>query len=121
MVAGCSCATGVSKLLLLATLRRIAAEVPPYRGVNIVEDITAHIIGGAATALRAADQLREIVQSGMSAAKLPLSWGKTCFLLSNRSLLQELLQQPGWTLGEDKCLTHIATWAGTPMMAAEGG
>ena len=52
--------------------------------------------------LKVAGAVCEIVQTGMASAKLPLSWDKTCFLLSNPSLYDDLSQQPGWALGKDK-------------------
>ena len=88
VVAGCSCARGVSKLLRLAALRRLAEEVPSCMAVNIVDDLAGHAIGGPRAALQSAGKVRSIVQSGMTAVRLPLSTDKTCLLMSDPPLFQ---------------------------------
>ena len=46
VVAGCSCATGVVKLLTLCVLREVAIKTPVCRPVNLVDDIKLHAVGG---------------------------------------------------------------------------
>ena len=43
VIAGCSCATGVVKLLTLCVLRTISVETPVCRPLNLVDDLKAAV------------------------------------------------------------------------------
>ena len=45
VVAGCSCATGVVKLLTLCVLKAVAVETPVCRPINLVDDVKLHAVG----------------------------------------------------------------------------
>ena len=51
-VAGCSCATSLARLLLLATLRRASVDFKAVRLKNVIDDVSFHAVGGFQTVTR---------------------------------------------------------------------
>ena len=90
VVAGCSLATTLSKLLVMAGLRR-AREVAPMVTIrNLVDDFSLQVV---ATFRLAAAQLNLAVGALLSFFKeggLPVSWNKSGFLANSDELALEL-------------------------------
>ena len=102
IIAGCSAATGVAKLMTLALLKRIDSETPPCRALNVVDDLTTHTIGGPATAVENTIKSFDIVTSELGQRHLPINWDKTYFMLSDHALVDKFTSDPRWTLQADK-------------------
>eukprot|EP00959_Pyramimonas_sp_CCMP1952_P324195 6785124-Pyramimonas_sp.AAC.1 len=88
--------------MTLCLLKRLAEETPPCRALNVVDDLTTHTIGGPKTVIANTIVSFEIVTSELESRKLSINWDKTKFMMSDRSQLPELAQDPRWKLADDK-------------------
>ena len=89
-----SVATGVAKQMHLDRLRRIAIESPPARCVNIVDDLTAHVVGGPATACEAGANAHCIITSEFAKRPLPVNVDAPLCVISDTGLLDGLEKGP---------------------------
>ena len=98
VVAGCSCATGVVKLLTLCVLKAVALETPVCRPINLVDDVKLHAVGGVRTVAAQLVKAVNLVLAAMQQLELPVNTSKTCFMVSDHALLDLLLADPEWPL-----------------------
>ena len=101
VVAGCSCATALAKLLLLSALRAAALAAPIARILNVVDDVSAHVVGSTTMVAQQLGAAYREFCAKVEEAHLQLSRHKTKALATSRALRDALLRQPGWDIGED--------------------
>ena len=98
VVAGCSCATALGKLLLLAALRAAAAAAPAARLLNVVDDVSAHVTGTTAFVARQLGGAFKAFNEAVAELRLPVSAHKTKAMATSNGLKAALMSQEGWTL-----------------------
>eukprot|EP00959_Pyramimonas_sp_CCMP1952_P374589 7845033-Pyramimonas_sp.AAC.1 len=100
VVAGCSCATALAKLLLSSVLRAAASAAPIARILSAVDDVSCHATGQRTMV---AQQLAAACRAFCAKTEennLPLSRSKTKALATSSKLRDALRSQPGWDLAE---------------------
>ena len=80
IIAGCSCATSVAKLLLWRTLSSITAACPVVRARNVVDDVSLQAAGPHNTVVNQISTATSALLASLGEKKLPLSLSKAVFL-----------------------------------------
>ena len=101
VVAGCSCATALAKLLLISALRAAALAAPIARVLNVVDDVSGHVTGACTMVAQQLAAAYRAFCAKVKEANLPLSRNKTKALATSKKLRDALMGQPGWDIGED--------------------
>ncbi|CAK0827805.1 unnamed protein product, partial [Prorocentrum cordatum] len=103
VIAGCSCATALAKLLPLSALRAAAAAAAaPVAGLlGAVGGVSARVAGPLAMAAQQLGATRKAFCAKVEEANLPLSRHKTKALATSKELRQALMRQPGWDLAPE--------------------
>ena len=93
IIAGCSCATGLAKLMTITVLRHVGVGCNSMRIKNLIDDISVHSVGGPLVVPRELGYaFKEIVQQ-LQARELPLSWDKMGFLCIAGEVFGEIEDQ----------------------------
>ena len=101
VVAGCSCATALAKLVLLSALRAAAIAAPIARLLNVVDDVSAHVTGARSMVAQQLGATYRAFCAKVKEANLPISRHKTKALATSKELRLALMKQPGWDIGPD--------------------
>ena len=98
IMAGCSCALALAKLLLYTALKTISDRHPLVKLRNVVDDVTMQACGTECKVVeQAASAVTELLNA-FRARRLPVSKRKTVYLASSRRLSAKLATR--WVLHE---------------------
>ncbi|CAK0891075.1 unnamed protein product, partial [Prorocentrum cordatum] len=100
VVAGCSCAAALAKLLLISALRAAALAAPVAGVLNVVDDVSCHAAGPCTMVAQQLAAAYRAFCAKMEDANLPLSRNKTKALATSSKLRDALKSQPGWDIAE---------------------
>lgn len=95
IIAGCSCATSVAKLLLWRALARSTAVSPVVRARNVVDDVSLQAVGSLNTAVNQISAATLSLLASLAEKKLPLSLSKTVFLANSDEAASNFKAQVG--------------------------
>jgi len=90
ILAGCSCATSLAKLLLLRLLKRVDAQFPLVHIRNVVDDVSAQACGTRAQVSTQLGLATEALLEGFGKLHLPVSKKKTLYMANSQDLSEEL-------------------------------
>eukprot|EP00959_Pyramimonas_sp_CCMP1952_P474962 9503942-Pyramimonas_sp.AAC.2 len=90
VIAGCSGATSLARLLLVSVLRRVASTCPTVTLKSVIDETSFQSIGGQATASAELSTAFNLVTQGLQARGAPLAWNKLGLLASPPSLAKQL-------------------------------
>jgi hypothetical protein len=90
IVAGCSCATTMARVLLVAALRRVQQAVPPAMVRNVVDDISLQAVGPRAQVVRWLGEAGSLMTQSLVDLRLPVSFEKSAFIASSIGLARLL-------------------------------
>ena len=96
IVAGCSGATSMARLLLLSPLKRASAAGPCVSLRNVVDDVLVNVTGTRCPVVKRATACVDSLPRNFAGPGLPLAPGKTKHLASDAALDREL--QGSWAL-----------------------
>ena len=114
VIAGCSCATSLSKLLLLRALKDIDVRFPVVTVRNLVDDVTIQAVGPTKTVLQEAAGASTAFLKAVGDKHLPTSSGKTVVLASNKLTGHQFVKLIGL---KPACLVDAARMLGTDATA----
>ena len=105
VIAGCSGATSLARLLLLACLRRAAAASPTVWIKNVIDDVSLHAVGGADVVRRELSRAFSVVTTDFKKQGLPIAWDKLGLLSSSAEVAAGVLEDCALP-PEVKCQVH---------------
>ena len=83
LAAGCSCATGLAKVMMHRTLCQLARLYPTVRYQNVVDDVMIQAIGRAEEVRRQVPEAMIKLVDLLEAKDLVVAWHKTKFMASD--------------------------------------
>ena len=86
VIAGCSCATTMARLMLFDLLLKGRSLLQVGRVVNVIDDVAGHGIGTRTTLVKQIPQFVQGVIGMLNDKRLPINWGKTKVLASSVGL-----------------------------------
>ena len=110
ILAGCSCATTLAKLLLLRLLRKVDRAYPLVHITNVVDDVAAQACGTQAQVATQLAGATEDLLEGFSRLHLPVSIKKTAFMANSQELGKDLCDR--WSLkmaAHRRSIRHLGT------------
>ena len=95
ILAGCSGATAIAKLLHRRLLKGILAKLSTIRVKNVVDDIALRAVGPARTIMKQVAQETVELKDGLKKVGLPMSSNKTVFLANSTQAAEQYEQKSG--------------------------
>ena len=77
VIAGCSCATTLARVMLYDLLLRGRSALQVGRVVNVIDDVAGHGIGSRGVLVRQITAFVDGVVQMLAAKRLPINWTKT--------------------------------------------
>ena len=105
ILAGCSCATALAKVLVYRLLRSLSGKYAGLHLKNVVDDVSIQVVGTSRFVANNLGRAGREFAEGLRDLRLPLSVDKTCFVASSLAL-EQLLQAEWFAYGfkvKDTC------------------
>ena len=96
IMAGCSCALALAKLLLFRSLRKVSMNNPIVHVRNVVDDVTVQACGPLRLVARQGGRAVSQLMQEFKKKRLPVSLKKTVFLASSEAVKRKISKY--WTL-----------------------
>ncbi|CAK0844578.1 unnamed protein product, partial [Prorocentrum cordatum] len=123
VLAGCSCATGIAKLLLFRSFKKVAAFYPSVRLGSVVDDFTLQTVGTTGMVKAVLGPAMRMLLGCFGEKRVPVHFGKLCCLTPDAEVARQLESewpaedgraQRGRLLGND---VHDGRWRRTAIGA----
>ncbi|CAK0790404.1 unnamed protein product, partial [Prorocentrum cordatum] len=120
---GCSCATGIAKLLLFRSFKKVAAFYPSVRLGSVVDDFALQTVGTTGMVKAVLGPATRMLLSCFDEKRAPVHFGKLCYLTPDAEVAKQLESewpaedgraQRGRLLGND---VHDGRWRRTAIGA----
>ena len=122
-LAGCSCATGIAKLLLFRSFKKVAAFYPGVRLGSVVDDFTLQTVGTTGMVKAVLGPATRMLLACFDEKRAPVHFGKLCYLAPDSDVAKQLESEwpsedgradRGRLLGND---VHDGRWRCTTIAA----